>query len=356
MGLRNILIEATEFAPGEMRMIRQDSPGLSLKDVEALRKVLPPESVLCGKKFLRSPLIASSFGNSDSRVLGVDSLYPLVGNLEVLEGSFFFPVDEANYQQVCVIGTTARRKLFGVNKVVGEKIKINQEWFTVIGVLADRMAGPEEFEGVRIDNPNNDVYIPLSTLLKKFEQDPVDNQLDRIIVQLPEDANPGEKAALISGLIASTHRHVDDFSLIVPERLLEQNRRTRRIFNIVMGAIASISLVVGGIGIMNIMLASVLERTNEIGLRRALGARRRDIGRQFLMEALTISLGGALLGILLGYGISHVVAGYAGWSTTIQPSAILLGVGISSATGIVFGIYPARQAARVPPIEALRYE
>ena len=158
----------------------------------------------------------------------------------------------------------------------------------------------EEFEGVKIENPNDDIYIPLGTLLAKFEQDPVADELDEIVIQVPEKANLPEQAAVVSSMMAGMHRQIDDFRLVVPEKLLQQNRKTQRIFNIVMGAIASISLLVGGIGIMNIMLASVLERTNEIGLRRALGARRRDISRQFLLEAVGISLAGSALGIALG--------------------------------------------------------
>jgi putative ABC transport system permease protein len=356
MGLRNIIVQAKQFEANELQILRQDSPGLSRRDVEALRKALPPGTLAAGKKLLKTYLIASTYGKSDSRVLGVSALFPRVANLEVVEGSFVLPVDEENAHQVCVLGTTARRKLFGLNPALGEQIKINQEWFTVIGVLADQMIEKEEFEGVKLENPNNDIYIPIQTLLTRFERDPVENELDEIIVQVPEGAVLREQAALISGLVASTHRQIDDFALVVPEKLLEQNRQTQRIFNIVMGAIASISLLVGGIGIMNIMLASVLERTNEIGLRRALGARRRDISRQFVMEAVAISLSGALLGITLGYGISTLVSTYSGWPTIVTPVSVILGVGVSVSVGLVFGIYPARQAARISPIEALRYE
>jgi len=149
---------------------------------------------------------------------------------------------------------------------------------------------------------------------------------------------------------------VDDFSLVIPEKLLEQNQKTQRIFNIVMGAIASISLLVGGIGIMNIMLASVLERTAEIGLRRALGARKSDIRLQFITESLALSLAGGLVGIALGFGISRLVAIYSGWSTIITVQSIVLSFGVSSMVGLVFGIYPAVQASNLDPIECLRYE
>jgi putative ABC transport system permease protein len=152
------------------------------------------------------------------------------------------------------------------------------------------------------------------------------------------------------------HRYVDDYSIVVPEKLLEQRQQTQGIFNIVMGAIAGISLLVGGIGIMNIMLASVLERTNEIGLRRAIGAKKLDIRMQFMAEAIAISLAGGIIGVALGYGISKAVAAFSGWSTIITPESIGLSFGVSSIIGLIFGIYPAVQASNLDPIECLRYE
>ena len=177
-----------------------------------------------------------------------------------------------------------------------------------------------------------------------------------MIVETSLQADLSEQASTANNLMSAMHRYVDDYSIVVPEKLLEQNQRTQGIFNIVMGAIASISLLVGGIGIMNIMLASVLERTNEIGLRRALGARKRDIRVQFMTEAMAISLVGGLIGIALGYGISRLVAVYSGWSTIITLASIVLSFGVSSAVGMVFGIYPAVQASNLDPIECLRYE
>jgi len=356
MGLRNIIVKAKEFEQEELRILRQDSLGVSLRDVDSLRRALGEETLVVGKKQLKAYQIASSFGKADSSVIGVFSTFPRVSSHELVEGAFFLPLDEVRAHQVCILGTTAKRKLFGLNEALGQQIKINEEWFTVIGVMADQQIKGDEFEGVKLDNPNNDIYIPLDTLLKKFEQDPVANQLDEIIVQVPLGSSLTEKAALISGMMASMHNNMDDFSLVVPERLLEQSRQTQQIFNIVMGAIASISLVVGGIGIMNIMLASVLERTSEIGLRRALGARRRDISRQFILEAVTISVSGALLGIGFGFGISGLVSVYSGWPTIVTPISVILGVGVSVSVGLVFGIFPARKAATVSPIEALRHE
>jgi putative ABC transport system permease protein len=356
MGLRNIMVRAKEFEKEELMALRQDSPGLCMRDLQSLKGALPEKSIIVAKKELKTYQIASAFGKAASRVIGVFAAYPGIVNLNLVEGAFFLPVDEIGTHQVCVLGTTARRNLFGLNEAIGQQVKINREWFSVIGVLADQQATDDEFEGVKLENFNNDIYIPLQTLLQKFDRDPVANELDEIIVHLPVEAELAEQAALVSGLVGSMHNQMDDFAIVVPERLLEQSRQTQRIFNVVMGAIASISLVVGGIGIMNIMLASVLERTNEIGLRRALGARRRDIGRQFVLESVTISVSGALLGIAVGFGIAQLVSYYSGWATIMTPWSILLGVGVSVSVGLIFGIFPAKKAALVSPIEALRYE
>ena len=356
MGLRNIIVQAREFDREQLRILRQDSPGLSLKDMEALKRLLPAGTVFAAKKTMATSQIWSTLGKADSQVLGISPNYLQVLNLQVVEGTSFLPVDGRLARQYCLLGTTASRKLFGLNRAVGEMVKIDREWFTVIGVLSDEQLSQEEFEGIEVENPNNNIYIPLRTLLRKFEPDPVENPLDEIIVHTPEGSDLGELSAIISGMMASMHRQIGDFRMVVPERLLTQSRETRRIFNIVMGAIASISLLVGGIGIMNIMLASVLERTSEIGLRRALGARKRDISLQFVVEAVTISATGAILGILTGWGMTKVVSSYSGWSTIVTTSSILLGVSVSVSVGLIFGIYPARRAALVSPIEALRHE
>jgi len=355
-GIRNIIIQAKEFKPEELRQIRTESLGLSVRDAEALQAVLKPRPLVSAKRVVKTYQVVSDTGRSDSRVLGVSSTYPAIQNLDLLQGSFFFPPDERDNSQVCVLGIAAKQKLFGFGNVLGKQIKVNDQWLTVIGVLADAAAEKQEFEGVKIQNPNNDIYIPITTALRKFEGDTVENELNEIIIETALQADLSEQASTANNLMSAMHRYVDDYSIVVPEKLLEQNQRTQGIFNIVMGAIASISLLVGGIGIMNIMLASVLERTNEIGLRRALGARKGQIRVQFMTEAVAISLVGGLIGIGLGYGISRLVAVYSGWSTIITLASIVLSFGVSSAIGMIFGIYPAVQASNLDPIECLRYE
>ncbi|RPJ82984.1 MAG: FtsX-like permease family protein [Acidobacteria bacterium] len=355
-GIRNIIIQAKEFKAEELRQIRTESLGLSIRDAEALQAVLKPRPLVSAKRVVKTYQVVSDTGRADSRVLGVSSTYPAIQNLQLLQGSFFFPPDERDNSQVCILGIAAKQKLFGFGNVLGKQIKVNDQWLTVIGVLADAAVEKQEFEGVKIQNPNNDIYIPITTALRKFEGDTVENELNEIIIETAPEADLSEQASTANNLMSAMHRYVDDYSIVVPEKLLEQNQRTQGIFNIVMGAIASISLLVGGIGIMNIMLASVLERTNEIGLRRALGARKGQIRVQFMTEAVAISLVGGLIGIALGYGISRLVAVYSGWSTIITLASIFLSFGVSSAIGMIFGIYPAVQASNLDPIECLRYE
>jgi putative ABC transport system permease protein len=356
-GMRNIIIQAKEFKSEELRQIRTESLGVSLRDVEALETILKPKPLISASRLVKTYQINSSRARSDSRVLGVSSTYPIIQNLKMLQGSFFLPSDEQANAQVCVLGIAAKQKLFGFGDVLNREIKINDIWMKVAGVLADAaVEDKKEFEGVKVQNPNNDIYIPITTAIRKFDTETVENELNEIVVQISPEADIKEQASTINNLISVMHRYVDDYSIVVPEKLLEQAQRTQGIFNIVMGAIASISLLVGGIGIMNIMLASVLERTNEIGLRRAIGAKKLDIRMQFMAEAIAISLAGGIIGVALGYGISKAVAMFSGWSTIITYGSVVLSFGVSSIIGLIFGIYPAVQASNLDPIECLRYE
>jgi putative ABC transport system permease protein len=355
-GIRNIIIQAKEFKAEELQQIRTESLGVSLRDVDALQTILKPRPLISASRLIKTYQVNSDKARSDSRVLGVSSTYPIIQNLTLLQGSFFLAADEEANAQVCVLGIVAKQKLFGFGDVLNQKIKVNDIWLTVVGVLADAIVEKQEFEGVKVQNPNNDIYIPITTAIRKFDTETVENELNEIIVKIDDSANIKEQASTINNLMSVMHRYVDDYSIVVPEKLLEQRQQTQGIFNIVMGAIAGISLLVGGIGIMNIMLASVLERTNEIGLRRAIGAKKLDIRMQFMAEAIAISLAGGIIGVALGYGISKAVAAFSGWSTIITPESIGLSFGVSSVIGLIFGIYPAVQASNLDPIECLRYE
>ena len=356
LGIRNIIIQAKEFKTEELRQIRTESLGVSMRDVDALLNVLKPKPLITASRVVKTYQINSGTARTDSRVLGVSNAYPDIQGLTIRQGGFFSSREENDNAQVAVLGMAAKQKLFGFEDAVGKQVKINDVWLTVVGVLSDAAVEKQEFEGVKVQNPNNDIFIPITTALRKFDVEAVENELNEIIVKIDENANIREQAATIDNLMSVMHRYVDDYSIVVPEKLLEQNQKTQDIFNIVMGAIASISLLVGGIGIMNIMLASVLERTSEIGLRRAIGARKVDIRAQFIAEAVAISFVGGLIGVGSGYAISNAVAMFSGWSTIVTASSVGLSFGVSSVIGLIFGIYPAVQASNLDPIECLRYE
>lgn len=357
MGVRNIIVKDREFKDEDLKKMRETSLGLSLRDVQAIETVVPDLETYSAKKRVKTFQIFSFTGKADeANVLGVTSSYFRLAKYSLLEGSFFSEIDEKNYEQFCVIGSRSRQKLFNKLSPIGKQIKINKLWFTVIGVLADNNLGKDEFEGVKLQDFSNDIYIPLTTALKKFDLKRLESEVDEIILSIKSTDTLKPSAVLINQVLVSTHNKAEDFSIVLPRELLEQNQKTQNIFNIVMSCIAGIALLVGGIGIMNIMLANILERTREIGIRRAIGARRQDILLQFLMEALTISLVGGILGILFGFGVSRLVALYAEWTTLVTSTSIAMSFGVSASVGLVFGIYPAITASKLNPIEALRYE
>ncbi|MCK4716113.1 MAG: FtsX-like permease family protein, partial [Candidatus Marinimicrobia bacterium] len=243
--------------------------------------------------------------------------------------------------------------LFPLEDALGKYIKIENHWFMVVGVLQYQ---PVSVAGNIEVNLNAHVFIPVQTALVRFRRSPNKSELDKIIVQINDGKYVVSSADFIDRILFRRHNEENNYKLIVPEQLLRQSEETQKIFNIVMGAIAGISLLVGGIGIMNIMLASVLERTREIGIRRSLGATKLDIRNQFLAEAMILSLIGGVIGILIGYGLTFIVTFYSDWETAVSLWSVILSFGVSSMVGILFGYYPAKKAAELSPIEALRHE
>jgi putative ABC transport system permease protein len=212
--------------------------------------------------------------------------------------------------------------------------------------------------GVPGQDRNNLIYVPTGAAMFRLEDtySSVRDEIDGVYLRLKPDVDITAAAATVRGILSASHRGADDYSLVVPAELLAEQQRTKRIFDIVMVALASISLLVGGIGIMNIMLASVLERTPEIGLRRAIGAKQTDIIRQFVIETTLIAVAGGTMGLVLGAGMSRLIASFAGWSTIVSGGSLLLAFSVSVLIGLVFGVYPAMKAARLEPVQALRYE
>ncbi|MBL8112856.1 MAG: ABC transporter permease [Acidobacteria bacterium] len=353
MGLSNVIVKAKTFRPDDLAEIRKKSPGLSLRDVAGIEEGIP-EVAFAGPTLLLNPYrVAGPFGRSEAKIKGVSHRHAELLPLPLEEGRFLDLEDERTYAQVCVLGPAARRDLFGWEPALGRTVKANDVWLTVVGVLAaSEGTGPSASAG----SEALDIYVPFTTALRKFDRDPMDSPLAELVVKLDPGASAQDVAGSVTGLLTRLHGGVNDFEIVVPEALLAQSRKTQRLFTLVMGAIAGISLLVGGIGIMNIMLASVLERTREIGIRRALGARRFDIRFQFVVESFALSVLGGVLGILAGLAISKVVASSAGWPTIVTFWSVALSSGVAAAVGLASGIYPATRAASLDPIEALRYE
>ncbi len=354
MGLRNVIVREKTLDDQDRFTIREKSLGLSRRDVEEVRSVVPQVVATSGRKRIDVDRILSNEARSEALAVGVGASYFQLVGLRARRGTLFDAGDEAAFARVAVLGSRAASDLFGYRNPIGEPVKIGDTWFTVIGVLAPQALDESGLEGVSVESAATTVFVPLTTTLKNFDRSPLDAELDEVLFEIREGEPVGRSAAVIAAVLRDLHGGESDFTVVVPEKLLEQSRQTRRIFNIVMGGIAGISLLVGGIGIMNIMLASVMERTREIGIRRAVGAKRRHIVAQFLAESVLISFLGGLAGVLLGFGISWGVARYSDWSTVITGFSIVLAFGFSVAVGIAFGTYPALRASRLDPIEALR--
>jgi putative ABC transport system permease protein len=371
LGIRNIIIDGS--APPEdqgSNLVASRSAGLTTQDAENLSMFDNLFSGVIPAQVIEGVKVFQADARSDARLIGTTTDYPRVMNLTMQRGTFLRPADMNDYTQVCVISGAIKRKLFDFKDPIGKMIRVGSLFYTVIGVVEDKVTGGSKIAGVSLKDVNNNIYIPLSTSTKKsirelyFESGGQSGEthyfnrgdLDQIILQVRQGRDISEVATLVNKIMARRHRDLPDYTVTVPEALLAQSQKTQRIFNIVMGAIAGISLLVGGIGIMNIMLASVLERTREIGVRRAVGASRNDIMRQFLFESITICLIGCLIGVGTGIGLAKSISSYADWRTIISIFSIVLAVGVSTAVGLIFGFFPARKAALLDPIDALRYE
>jgi putative ABC transport system permease protein len=359
LGVNNIIIEAKEAVDrNELQARRAISPGLTFRDFRAISENVTGIEAATPRKRFKPQKVLPKTAQEQPVLIGVTPNYLAINSLKVVEGRFFNEDDDRRSAPVCVLGESAKVNLLGYDPAVGKFVKINDSWLQVIGVLNQQASGDSDIEGVEVVNRNNLVIAPLNTVMRRFEDNNsyLKDEIDGIYIKVKQNVDSIETANVVSAILAATHKDAGDFNVTVPAGLLEQKRRTQFIFSVVMICIAGISLLVGGIGIMNIMLATVLERTREIGIRRAIGARQADIIRQFLTEAVLISIIGGLIGILFGYTLSKVIAAAAGWQTDVTTASIAVAFGVSVGIGLLFGIYPAVQAAKLDPIEAIRYE
>lgn len=359
MGVRNLIVEAKEAADWQdLQKVRKTSPGLTLQDFRIIKTNIPEvQAATPRKRFTPSKMLPKPERDMPL-VYGVDPIYQTIANLRVIAGRFYDEMESRNAAPVAVLGSGAKATLFGDKEAVGQYVKINEQWLHVVGVVAPQLTIQKGLEGVSLQDMNNLIYVPMASAILRLEDNrsSLKDEIDGIYMQLRSAEDSAETAEIVRGILNASHRSTADFGIISPAELLTEQKRTQQIFDWVMVAIASISLLVGGIGIMNIMLANILERTREIGVRRALGATRRDVVRQFLIEAMLISFVGGGIGILFGFGMSRIIALLAGWSTIMTLSSILIAFLFSASIGLIFGIYPAMKAAKLDPVEAIRYE
>jgi putative ABC transport system permease protein len=356
MGLNNIILNSKQIVSEEDEdgsVI--EAAGLTIGDTNALRKLNPLINAAIPQQNIEDIRIAHGRERTKCMVVGTVPMGLSVNNYELMSGSIFNYYDLSEAKRVCVLGSAIKRELFYFREAVGELVKVGDIWFTVVGVLQEipQITGSG---GMADTDLNRNIYVPLTTMRMRAPRDLEASDVDIIVLQVADTERIREAATLAKELILIRHNGKEDFRIVIPELLLRQSQKTQRVFNIVMGAIAGISLLVGGIGIMNIMLASILERTREIGIRRAVGATRNDIMGQFLIEAILLSFTGGFIGVFLGFLMTRGIAEYAHWKTIIEISAVLLSFGVSTIVGIVFGFYPARKAALLNPIESLRHE
>jgi putative ABC transport system permease protein len=359
LGVNNILIEAKEAVDrNELQARRQISPGLTFRDYRAIAENVPGLAAITPRKRFKPMKVLPKTSAEPPTLIGVDPSYLEIQNLKVVEGRWFTDEENRESTPVCVLGESAKVNLLGYDPAVGKYVKVNDTWLQVVGILASQSTMDVEVEGLEVINRNNLVIAPLNTVMRRFEDNNsyLKDEIDGIYIKVKDGTDSIETSGVVTAILAAAHKDAGDFTVVVPAGVLEQKKRVQNIFTIVMICIAGISLLVGGIGIMNIMLATVLERTREIGIRRAIGARQRDIVRQFLTEAILISILGGLMGIAFGFSLSWIIAAAAGWATVVTTTSIVVAFGVSVGIGVMFGAYPAVQAAKLDPIEAIRYE
>jgi len=399
VGVNNIVItpilemsgssgENSEEQSGQ-KMQKKFSPGLTLEDAESIGQIIP-EVIRISPEVTYETTIIKSGKHSSAKLTGVTNDFFHVYSLGLQEGQYFSEEHLVSGSPVCIISPAIKSKFFSKEDPLGKTIKCGGIWLTVIGVLENRFVTEEAEGNLGIAGYVDNIYAPIQTVMRRYKDRSLINaaalrggsssitvidggiaafssvtggmdvsnlnQVDKIVVQMSDsEFLPAATKATVR-MLKRRHMEVEDFKVEVPELLLKQEQRTKDVFNIVLGVIASISLIVGGIGIMNIMLASVMERIKEIGIRRATGATRRDIIMQFLTEATLISLTGGIIGIVLGIAFALVITRSTGILTIVSPLSIFVSFGVSAFIGILFGYMPAKRAAEQDPVESLRYE
>ena len=390
VGVNNIIISPVlpqdEEGGGdsEESTSKKFSRGLTMSDADAIRLMVSSVKMLSPEVSINSYVIQNGI-REQAKLIGVSKEFFYLYDLPLSHGFIFDEHQEENGLAVCIIGANIRSRFFSQVDPVGQYIKFGNEWLKVIGVLERNIITVTGHQQSGVNVINDNVYIPIKTMLMRFKNRALVNQksindairraggfmvaststsetsknyhqLDKIVVQVKESEQITSTVEFLSRMLMRRHSEVKDFEITVPELLLKQQQRTKEIFNIVLGAIAGISLLVGGIGIMNIMFASVMERIKEIGTRMAIGAKKKDIIVQFLSEAVLISVTGGMIGVLLGVVASWMITKIADILTIVSFTSVIVSFFVSATIGIIFGYSPAKRASEKDPIESLRYE
>lgn len=360
------------------------SPGLTLQDAISIKELVPTIDKVCPEVIYEMDVIRGGKKMS-TKVTGVTPDFFSAFNLDLMQGEMFNQEEMEDGKPVCILGPGLKNHFFSGEDPIGKQIKCGPIWLTVTGILKNREVNQQALENLGISDYNNTIYTPIETILLRYKDrstvnqnsfqnqqviyfnggaiaiddqqgNTSRNQIDKIVVQVKDSKMVKPTTEILKRMMLRRHAGVEDVEIKVPELLLKQEERTRDIFNMVLGAIASISLLIGGIGIMNIMLASVMERIKEIGIRQAIGATKRDIILQFLLEATMISITGGLIGIVLGIVLSKIIMELTTIPTIVSPWSVVISFGVSATVGIAFGFMPARRASQQEPVASLRHE
>lgn len=357
LGVNNIIVREKKLSDAELEEVRaRFSQGLSIQDAAVIKEIVPGVQQIASQAEINSD-VKYEDRSAKSTIIGISPEFFSMMNYRVEKGEL---ITSRHYDQrlkVCILGAGVATVLFHKEEPVGKMVKVDDQWLEVIGVLESKTLFTETVGELAARDLNTDVYIPLSTFLNRFpRENALTSEIQQITVQIENSGQLMEASKLINEIVKRHHFNNDDYNIVIPYELLKQEEKERQIYNFLLGAIAAISLIVGGIGIMNIMLATVMERTREIGIRRAIGARKADIMSQFVSEAVAISITGGIIGVLLGVSLSLSVSLFTDITTYIRPYSILIAFAFSVIVGISFGYLPAKNAANLKPVDSIRYE
>jgi len=360
LGGNNVIVQSRTLSREDQRQLKEVSRGLRAEadwiaaQCQMIESYAPVNTV--------SAEVSRGVQLAKCEVVGTTPAFVHVSSFELKDGRFFAPSDEHECRRVCVIEDAVRTQLFDLKDPIGRRIVIDHEYYRVVGVLRGKELSASKSKIVDIGRLNRRIYIPLSCSLHRVTQAAVSHEIDQILFKVASIDLLQEAAGVIDSFFQAAHeaegvaQDQQEYQVRIAVDLFKQTQQTQLMFNIIMGSSAGISLLVGGIGIMNIMLANVTERRREVGIRRSVGARERDILRQFLIEALGICLFGGLIGVFFGFSLTWGISHFAKWQTLLSAQSVAASLIVSVTDGLIFGTYPAWKAAKMDPIEALRFE